>query len=383
MPTLDEHLHYRMIDVSSIKELCRRWYPRIYFGQPPKEMTHRALADITESIRELAYYRGTAFVPPPGPNSDQVQAVADARSPAGTEARRRKPVDGSRAAAGAAPRNRLDFLGPRAARPCGSAQGMVGVAQLVELRLVVPVVAGSSPVAHPPPSGPRPFVGGPTDGGRFGGQGSRALASPHAFPDISPCRTCRPTGSPRSVVHAHGRPHLVESAGCRRHCPRRAVVEHPVQVIGIVEQLGSTVADPAQGLVDHLDGQLLQAGRAGVTEFLRHRLRWPSGQGADDGQQVGDLRSGRGSKVMCRWPSERAPRITALVSSSVAPSRIALPRVLDIFAPSIPWTAGVADNSAFGSVKTCAVVIVEPPRDHPRQLHVRQLIPPHRDQIAL
>ena len=76
MPILDAHLHYRMIDVSSIKELCRRWYPRIYFGQPPKEMTHRALTDITESIRELAYYRGTAFVPPPGPNADQVQAVA-------------------------------------------------------------------------------------------------------------------------------------------------------------------------------------------------------------------------------------------------------------------------------------------------------------------
>jgi len=76
MPTLDAHLHYRMIDVSSIKELCRRWYPKIYFGQPPKEMTHRALTDITESIRELAYYRGTAFVPPPGPSTDQVQAVA-------------------------------------------------------------------------------------------------------------------------------------------------------------------------------------------------------------------------------------------------------------------------------------------------------------------
>lgn len=76
MLILDAHLHYRMIDVSSIKELCRRWYPRIYFGQPPKEMTHRALTDITESIRELAYYRGTAFVLPPGPHSDQVQAVA-------------------------------------------------------------------------------------------------------------------------------------------------------------------------------------------------------------------------------------------------------------------------------------------------------------------
>jgi len=76
MPTLDAHLHYRMIDVSSIKELCRRWYPRIYFGQPEKGLSHRALADITESIRELAYYRRTAFVAPPGPSSDEVTAVA-------------------------------------------------------------------------------------------------------------------------------------------------------------------------------------------------------------------------------------------------------------------------------------------------------------------
>jgi len=76
MATLDNYLHYRMIDVSSIKELSRRWYPKVYFGQPPKQMTHRALADITESIRELAYYRGTAFVPSPGPNTDQVHAVA-------------------------------------------------------------------------------------------------------------------------------------------------------------------------------------------------------------------------------------------------------------------------------------------------------------------
>ena len=67
MPALDSFLHYRMIDVSSIKELCRRWYPRIYYGQPAKGLAHRALADIHESIRELQYYRGTAFVPPPGP----------------------------------------------------------------------------------------------------------------------------------------------------------------------------------------------------------------------------------------------------------------------------------------------------------------------------
>lgn len=76
MPTLDSFLHYRMIDVSSIKELCRRWYPRIYFGQPEKGLAHRALADIHESIRELQYYRRTAFVPPPGPSSSEIAEVA-------------------------------------------------------------------------------------------------------------------------------------------------------------------------------------------------------------------------------------------------------------------------------------------------------------------
>ncbi|OBK18046.1 oligoribonuclease [Mycobacterium asiaticum] len=75
MPALDSFLHYRMIDVSSIKELCRRWYPRIYFGQPPKGLAHRALADIHESIRELQYYRRTAFVPPPGPSTSEIAAV--------------------------------------------------------------------------------------------------------------------------------------------------------------------------------------------------------------------------------------------------------------------------------------------------------------------
>src|SRR5262244_190873 len=63
MPELDAFLHYRMVDVSSIKELCRRWYPRVYFAQPVKGLAHRALADIRESIRELRYYRQTVFVP--------------------------------------------------------------------------------------------------------------------------------------------------------------------------------------------------------------------------------------------------------------------------------------------------------------------------------
>ncbi len=76
MPTLDNYLHYRMVDVSSIKELCRRWYPRVYFGQPPKGLAHRALADIQESIRELAYYRRTVFVPLPGPDVDAAKAIA-------------------------------------------------------------------------------------------------------------------------------------------------------------------------------------------------------------------------------------------------------------------------------------------------------------------
>jgi oligoribonuclease len=76
MPALDDYLHYRMIDVSSIKELCRRWYPRIYFGQPEKGLAHRALADIQESIRELQFYRRTAFVSPPGPSTGEIAAIA-------------------------------------------------------------------------------------------------------------------------------------------------------------------------------------------------------------------------------------------------------------------------------------------------------------------
>ena len=76
MPELDDHLHYRMIDVSSVKELARRWFPRVYFGQPAKGLAHRALADIIESVRELAYYRRTVFVESPGPSSSQAKKAA-------------------------------------------------------------------------------------------------------------------------------------------------------------------------------------------------------------------------------------------------------------------------------------------------------------------
>src|SRR6516162_6841750 len=76
MPELDAFLHYRMVDVSSIKELARRWYPRAYFASPPKRGGHRALADITESIQELRYYQATVFVPPPGPDSVTARQIS-------------------------------------------------------------------------------------------------------------------------------------------------------------------------------------------------------------------------------------------------------------------------------------------------------------------
>jgi oligoribonuclease len=76
MVELDEHVHYRMVDVSSIKELARRWYPRAYFHAPEKQGGHRALADIKESIAELRYYRKAVFVPEPGPDTDTVRAIA-------------------------------------------------------------------------------------------------------------------------------------------------------------------------------------------------------------------------------------------------------------------------------------------------------------------
>jgi oligoribonuclease len=90
MPELDAYLHYRMVDVSSIKELARRWYPRAYFASPKKLGGHRALADIKESIQELRYYRAAVFVPPPGPDSARARQIAAryttaARPPAGQE----------------------------------------------------------------------------------------------------------------------------------------------------------------------------------------------------------------------------------------------------------------------------------------------------------
>ena len=76
MPELEAFLHYRIVDVSSIKELARRWHPRAYYAAPEKSGNHRALADIQESIEELRYYRETIFVPSPGPDSDTAKEIA-------------------------------------------------------------------------------------------------------------------------------------------------------------------------------------------------------------------------------------------------------------------------------------------------------------------
>lgn len=77
MPQIDQWLHYRNVDVSSIKELSRRWYPRVFFQAPAKDGGHRALADILESIREMQYYREAVFVAEPGPSSDEARAISE------------------------------------------------------------------------------------------------------------------------------------------------------------------------------------------------------------------------------------------------------------------------------------------------------------------
>jgi oligoribonuclease len=82
MPGLDAYLHYRIVDVSSIKELARRWYPRAYFASPSKTGNHRALGDIRDSIEELRYYRASVFVPSPGPDTETARAIAAGLRPA-------------------------------------------------------------------------------------------------------------------------------------------------------------------------------------------------------------------------------------------------------------------------------------------------------------
>ena len=95
MPDLDQHLHYRLIDVSSIKEIARRWYPRVYFASPEKNGNHRALGDIRESIAELRYYRDAAFVPLPGPDTETARALGEAHVVDHTTSRPMEPTSDS------------------------------------------------------------------------------------------------------------------------------------------------------------------------------------------------------------------------------------------------------------------------------------------------
>lgn len=99
MPELDSFLHYRMIDVSSIKELSRRWFPRAYFASPEKHGGHRALADIRESVQELRYYRDAVFVPLPGPDTATARQIAARHGGPPPEV----PAAGAAPAAGAPP----------------------------------------------------------------------------------------------------------------------------------------------------------------------------------------------------------------------------------------------------------------------------------------
>lgn len=86
LPAVTEHLHYRIVDVSTIKELARRWYPRAYFQSPEKTGNHRALGDIVDSINELRYYRAAIMVPAPGPDSETAQRIAAEVSASGPRA---------------------------------------------------------------------------------------------------------------------------------------------------------------------------------------------------------------------------------------------------------------------------------------------------------
>ena len=98
MPTLDDHLHYRIVDVSSVKELARRWYPPVYYDAPEKAGGHRALADILESVAELRYYRAALFVP-------------EVPSPAHREAAARAATDGAHGARSSGGQTREERLG--------------------------------------------------------------------------------------------------------------------------------------------------------------------------------------------------------------------------------------------------------------------------------
>ncbi len=173
MATFEHHVHYRSVDVSSIKELVRRWYPRAYYSSPAKSGNHRALADVQESIEELRFYRQAVFVPQPGPDSATAKQIAARHQGALTGAvpagrryrpRRRRGALRARELISRRPGRPVHFTLPDLDDPgqldsSRSRRGVVGVAQLVEHLVVVQDVAGSSPVTHPTPAAGHPVSG--------------------------------------------------------------------------------------------------------------------------------------------------------------------------------------------------------------------------------
>ena len=149
MPTLEAYVHYRNVDVSSVKELVRRWFPRTYYASPAKTGNHRALADVQESIEELRYYREAVFVPLPGPDSTTARQIA---------ARHQAALTGATEAGSAAAPTRNEFGAPTSATTLVAAQ-------------------------RPSPPGPR-CRGGCSSAGRApgcgpGGRGFKSRHSPH------------------------------------------------------------------------------------------------------------------------------------------------------------------------------------------------------------
>ena len=223
MPELDDHLHYRMVDVSSVKELARRWFPRVYFAQPPKGLAHRALADIIESRPRARLLPPHAVRARPRPEQRPGEGARPTRSsapsprcsPPATPTPPRTPPARRDADAppGARSADRLRYRCAGSPPALASGRDMVGVAQLVEHQVVILGVAGSSPVTHPMRRGPgqvadqglsrsprQPLEGTPTGRcprrGRTGGHDG-ATAHP-ANP-----RTVRPVSRPTTARSSH------------------------------------------------------------------------------------------------------------------------------------------------------------------------------------
>ena len=315
MPTLEAHVHYRNVDVSSIKELARRWYPRVYYPSPAKSGNHRALADIQESIEELRYYREAVFVPRPGPDSATAAEIA---------ARHQGALTGRSPTAPPADQHRVDRPSTLSDRRAGRdaptrirRQRMVGVAQLVEHLVVVQVVAGSSPVTHPirTTAPDRVPVGGCVVlrvGGRPAPGGSALGAVPH--------HEHRAGGVAHALVADRAQHHLAQPA----HAPG-ADDEHPGLAGGVDEgpdrtrvvgrQVTSTPGNAAAGARTSSSSSAVTAAASSSVEGTVPKVQ-PGGRGRRDhrpGPDDGDRRAQLGGQLE-RRPQRTGGAVRAVVA---------------------------------------------------------------------